>query len=429
MARKRQSEKAEQTGDVQIDLAREIGFTPIGDSKYSSIQDFIPTFIPQLDKILGGGIPFGRISEIFSPEAVGKSTMVIYLTRIATMLGIDTLWIDTEGTSDPERMAELGVDTSKASVYEPNTANGEAMNVETVQGVVENVINKYNTDEYRDRPVLVIWDSVGGTVTKAEQDLTAGDVGQRGRQAAAVTALVRKVTPMIKEINMAFVVINQVRDNQNKKGIYDVQYTRPGGRALDHAESLRIELRKSTGLKARMDGDKEDSKVGHVINCITDKSKISRPKQNAKIILAAGWELPKTADPDYGMTPLIADGIDYEYNVYNTAVEYGIIKKAGAYKKYVDPDTGEEISLYEIDWLRRLKQDKALRQKLAVANTAMAFPKAKPAYLTNKHVDITKWDEVAPIAEYFKDRPAVAEPAPVLEEDKPEQDTQPVESN
>ena len=423
MARKRQSEKVEPTGNVRIDLAREIGFTPIGDSKYSSIQDFIPTFIPQLDKILGGGIPFGRISEIFSPEAVGKSTMVIYLTRIATMLGVDCLWIDTEGTSDPERMEELGVDTDAVSVFEPKTENGENMNVETVQAAVEAVINKYNTDEYRDRPVLVIWDSVGGTVTKAEQDVEAGDTIQRGRQAAAVTALVRKVTPMIKDINMAFVVINQVRDNQNMMNKFDTKYTRPGGRALDHAESLRLELRRSTQIKGRNGDEKEDSKVGHYINVITDKSKITRPKQSTKVILAAGWEIPETKDPTYGATPLIADGIDYEYNVYNSAVDLGIIKASGAYKKYIDPDTGEVINLYELDWLRRLKQDKELRQRLAIANTAAVFPKAKPAYMNNKHIDIHSWKEVAPIADYFDSRPDSTEPKPVLETETPVQET------
>lgn len=419
MARKRQSEKAELTGDVQVDLAKQIGFTTIGDSKYSSIQDFIPTFIPQLDKILGGGIPFGRISEIFSPEAVGKSTMVIYLTRIATMLGVDVMWIDTEGTSDPERMEQLGVDTAKASVFEPKNENGEMMNVETVQQKVEDIINAYNTEDYRDRPVLVIWDSVGGTVTKAEQDVDAGDTIQRGRQAAAVTALVRKVTPMIKDINMAFVVINQVRDNQNMMNKFDTKYTRPGGRALDHSESLRLELRRSQQIKGKFDGEKEDSKVGHYINCITDKSKITRPKQSAKVILASGWVLPQTKDATYGSTPLVADGIDYEYNVYNTAVELGIIKPAGAFKKFVDTETGEEISMYELDWLRRLKQDKDLRERLALLNTVTTFGKTKPAYLNNKHIDISKWAESAPIAEYYKNLPDSKEPAPVLETTEP----------
>jgi len=421
MARKRQSEKAELTGDVRIDLAQKIGFTTIGDSQYSAVQDFIPTFIPQLDKILGGGIPFGRISEIFSPEAVGKSTMVIYLTRIATMLGVDTFWIDTEGTSDPERMKQLGVDVNKAFVFQPKEDNGEMMNVETVQQKVEDIINSYDTDEYRNRPVLVIWDSVGGTVTKAEQEVDAGDTIQRGRQAAAVTALVRKVTPMIKDINMAFVVINQVRDNQNMMNKFDTKYTRPGGRALDHAESIRLELRKSTQIKGKFDEEKDDSKVGHYINCITDKSKITRPKQAAKVVLASGWVLPKTKDPVYGQTALVADGIDYEYNVYNTAVELGVIKSAGAYKKYVDPTTGEELSLYELDWVRRLKQDPDLRRRLAVANTATVFNKTKPAYLSNKHIDVTRWQESKPIAEYFANRPDLKEPEPVLETDTDEQ--------
>lgn len=384
-----------------LNLAAKNGFTPIGDSKYSAIQDFIPTFIPELDKILGGGIPFGRISEVFAPEAVGKSTFMIYLTRIAVQLGVTIFWIDTEGTSDPERMEELSVDTGRVYVLTPDENSGESMSVELVQAKVEAIINMYDTEELKDQPVLVIWDSVGGTVTKAEQDLDAGEQGQRGRQAAAVTTLIRKVTPMIKDINMAFLVVNQVRDNQNKMGLYDKQYTRPGGRALDHSESLRLELRKSGQIKNRFDEDKDESKVGHMINVITDKSKISRPGQSTKIVLASGWVIPETRDATYGHTVQIADGIDYEYNVFNTACNLGVIE-GSSWKSFTDPSTGEIIKYQNPrDWVRRLKQDKDLLIQLGTLNTAVVFRKERPAYLNNKHIDICKWDVTAPIADYF----------------------------
>ena len=98
MARKRQSETVEAG---TIDLTKELGLTSFRDTKFSSVADRLPTMIPQLDYILGGGLPFGRMVEVIGKNSSGKSTFAVHLTKIAQLLKVPTLWIDVEGTADP----------------------------------------------------------------------------------------------------------------------------------------------------------------------------------------------------------------------------------------------------------------------------------------------------------------------------------------
>ena len=394
MVRKRQSEK----GAVStVDLASSIGFSPIGDGSYTSIKDMLPTFIPQWDHIMGGGIPFGRLTEVYAPEQVGKSTLMIYFNRIANALGADVFWLDAEGTSESGRMEELGVDDNHTFLYQPDMNKGESLNVEQVGATIEKIINLYSEDEQlRNTPLVVIWDSIGGTVTKAEQDTDFGQEGQRGRQAAAVTKLVRKVTPILKDVNIALIAINQVRANQDRNNPYAPKTVSGGGEALKHADSLRLELVKSTQIKGTYKGDKEASYEGHLINMKIDKSKQSRPHQSAKAALLAGWLLPNDA---------FLDGIDYEYNMYNEARELGLITTGGAYRKYTRTN-GEEVKAYEMDFLKRLKEDPELTKELFVECTKLVYKEGMPRYLKNENLDCSAWPGVAELKDYYENNPA-----------------------
>lgn len=397
MVRKRQSEK----GPVStVDLASSIGFSPIGDGSYTSIKDMLPTFIPQWDYIMGGGIPFGRLTEVYAPEQVGKSTLMIYLNRVANALGADVFWLDAEGTSEGGRMQELGVDTNHTFLYQPDMNKGESLNVEQVGATIEKIIEMYRDDEQlKDTPLVVIWDSIGGTVTKAEQDTEFGQEGQRGRQAAAVTKLVRKVTPMLKDVNIALIAINQVRANQDRANPYAPKTVSGGGEALKHADSLRLELAKSTQIKGTYKGDKEASYEGHLINMKIDKSKQSRPHQSAKAALLSGWLLANDA---------FLDGIDYEYNMYTLAKDLGLITTGGAYRKYTRVN-GEEIKAYEIDFLKRLKDDPDLTKELFIETSKLVYKDGMPRYLKNENLDTTRWPGVAELKKYYEENP-VKEP-------------------
>lgn len=397
MARKKQSEKVDLSDpEATVNLAANIGFTPVGDAETTNIQDMLPTFIPQWDYIMGGGIPFGRLTEIYAPEQVGKSTLMIYLNRVANALGAEVYWLDAEGTVEQDRMSNLGVDLRHSYIYSPKNNNGETLTVEKVGEEIEQIINAYNQDGLRDIPLLVIWDSIGGTVTQAEEDTDWGEEGQRGRSAAAITKLVRKITPMLKDVNIALVAINQVRANQNMMNKYDKKFVAGGGEALKHSDSLRLELVKSSQIKGKYKGDKDETYEGHLINMKIDKSKQSRPHQSAKAVLMAGWLMENGA---------YFDGIDFEYNMYQAAKDAGFITSGGAYKKYID-ENGEEIyKAYEIDFLKHMKDDPEFTKDIFVRLVKAYYPHSHPRYLDNIHLNADNWPGVKELREYFKEHP------------------------
>lgn len=376
----------------EIDLAKKLGFVQVTDSEYNHISDMVPTFIPWYDYILGGGIPFNRMTEVFAPEQVGKSTFMIGLTRILNVLGVQVYWIDTEGTADRDRLQELHVDTTKTFVSKPEK---DDMTVEGVGEAMENIIKAYSsTEELKKTPIVVIWDSIGGTISQAEADISYEEEGQRGRTAAAVTKLVKKTKAILGDANISLIFINQVRQNQNMMNKYDQKFTRPGGEALNHFCSLRLELRKGAQIK-----DKENVYGGHILRMVTDKSKQSRPHQKAEGYLMAGMIVGQDANGE----DVTVDGLDYEYNIYMGARNLNLITTGGSYRKYVTLN-GEEINMYENDFITYLKQPegKELRKELFQRQLFHYFPTDfKP--LHNRSVDVTKWPDMKGVKEHYKE--------------------------
>ena len=110
----RSSKKQFNMSDLNtIDLGKEMGLTLLSDANKADIKNIIPTMVPQYDRIMGGGVPLGRLSEAYGITGSGKSTFAVHLTRILLQLGVPTVWIDTEGTADNNRMEQLGVDISE----------------------------------------------------------------------------------------------------------------------------------------------------------------------------------------------------------------------------------------------------------------------------------------------------------------------------
>lgn len=392
MVRKRQSDKGEQVSI--IDLAPSIGFSPIGNSEHTSVKDMLPTFIPQWDYIMGGGIPFGRMTEIYAENQVGKSTLMIYLNRVANSLGADTFWLDAEGTSEGGRMEELGVDSNHTFIFAPKSKD-EKLTVEQIGRTTEDIINTYrDNDSLKNVPLLVIWDSIGGTITEAEDSTEFGEEGQRGRSAAAVTKFVKKITPQLKDVNIALVCINQVRTNQDRMNKYAPRFIAGGGEALKHADSLRLELTKSSQIKAKPYGEPAETYVGHAINMKIDKSKQSRPHQAAKAALISDWLLDEDT---------LLDGIDYEYNLYSYGKESKLITTSGAYRNYTTL-AGEQIRCYEVDFLHRMKQDVELTKDLFIQETIALYKitNGYPRYLDNENLNVDNWPGITELRDYFK---------------------------
>lgn len=403
---KKDTEKKTESKDISVDIAKKFGFTLVNDSQYSHVNDRIPTFIPQIDKIMGGGIPLQRITEVFSPAGVGKSTFMIELTKACSKLSVPTYYIDGEGTADRDRFAELGVDPSHT--YVASTKGDADMTIEYAGGLLLDVVEAYRG---KSDPLVIIFDSIGGIPTQIELDNPLDKEIQRGRKAAAVTDLVTKLTPLVKKTNVAVIFINQVRANQNMMNKYDKKYTRPGGNALDFSDSLRLELRKGTKIK-----NDDKIEIGNTMHVLIDKSKVSRPNRRddtwifsrpefttSKLTYGDFPDFPKPYDrKDTDKINFYIDGIDYEYNLYAYALSNDIIVTGGGYRKLVDPDTGEDIaSYYENDFLFLLKQNyNGLRTKLFKYVLTSLFPTNFPP-LDNKNVDISSWPDMAGIKEYY----------------------------
>lgn len=402
MARKRQDEKDE----TAIDMVSSLGFSPIGDGTYTNVKDFLPTFIPQWDYLLGGGIPFGRLTEIYADNAVGKSTLLIHLNRVANALGTDVFWIDTEETSDGNRMESLGIDQNHTFIFKPQKNDTSGISIEKVGKVIENIINKYkDNDELKDTPLLVIWDSLGGTNSQAAIDAEIGENKQRGRDAGATTEVFKKLTPMLKEVNIALVVINQVRANQNKRFDWDPDFVSSGGKAFGHFASLRLALSRSGTDKGIYWRDTKETEVGHGVNMKVIKSKQQRSGISAVADVFNAWVMKNG---------VLVNGFDWEYNIYSEArgnhntkgigTPNTLIKATAGYKSYTRAD-GTEIKKYEPDFIKAMKDDPTLTAEIFDTLCKDRWDIGHPRYLDNEHINCDVWPGVKEIREYFNSLP------------------------
>lgn len=419
MARKKQDEK-ESPYDVLADLSDDLGFSPMGNTSYGHVENYMPTFLPELDKILGGGIPFKRITEVFAPEQTGKSTFMAYLAHVANMLGINVFWIDTEATADRDHMIQLGVDVKKTRILVPKK---DDMTVQLVGEVSEKLLDAYlENDELNKNPIIIVWDSLAGTISQGEKDVDFDQEGARGLKAKAITRLVSKLTPKIGATNVSFMAVNQVRANQQQKSQYDSPYVRPGAAALDHGESLRLGL--SKGKKITINASDKVYR-GHTVHVETDKNKQYAPHRRIDLYLLSGYDLD-TGETDAAGNEIYESlqGFDYDYNIYASALEDGIVKSKGSYKDYT-MDDGTEVHKYEKDFILSMKMDKEhkIRKELFRKLMYRAFPEKIP-YAENTLIDYHKWpdwdhqidEHYAKISSELKDTDETEETTPEPEE-------------
>lgn len=168
MARARKTDKKNTNEPVNIiDLGQSIGLTLMTDSTASHVSDWLPTMMPSLDAILGGGIPFGRVTEIYGKEQSGKSTLAVHLTKMCQRYGVPVIWADIEGTASEDNLTQLGVDVSKLFLIQPE--EGATMTIEMVTEKMKEIIATFGQAKV---PAMVIWDSLASTAT--EQQLKEG---------------------------------------------------------------------------------------------------------------------------------------------------------------------------------------------------------------------------------------------------------------
>ena len=292
--------------------------------------DVIPTGSLAIDAALGvGGVPRGRIVEIFGPESSGKTTLALSILAEAQAAGGVAAFIDAEHALDPSYAAKLGVDLDEILVSQPDTG-------EQALEICDMLVRSGAID-------VVVVDSVAALTPRAELEGEMGDASV-GQLARLMSQAMRKLTGSLSKSNTTCIFINQIREKIGV--IYGSPETTPGGRALKFSSSVRIDIRRGEAIKqgAEILGNRTKAKIV--------KNKVAPPFRVAEF------------DIMYG------EGISKEASILDLGVQQGILKRSGAWYTYGDERLGQGREAAK-ETLRNnpemsLEVETALREKLGM---------------------------------------------------------------
>ncbi len=272
----------------------------LGDASHLQV-DVIPTGSLAIDLALGvGGIPRGRVTEIYGPESSGKTTLCLHVIAEAQRMGGVCAFVDMEHALDPIYSQRLGVDVDNLYISQPDTG-------EQALEITDALVRSGAVD-------VVVLDSVAALVPRAELEGEMGD-SHVGLQARLMSQALRKLSGAIKQSNTAVLFTNQLRE---KIGVmFGNPETTTGGRALRFYASVRIDIRRIQAIK------RKDEVIGNRTRVKITKNKVAPPFRQCEIDI------------------LYNEGFSKEGDVIDLGVETGIIEKRGAFFRYNDGLIGQ----------------------------------------------------------------------------------------
>jgi len=298
------NQKAQALESAILQIEKQFGkgsIMRLGDEHASMKVPSISTGSLELDIALGiGGIPRGRITEIYGPESSGKTTLTLHVIAEAQKLGGIAAFVDAEHALDPTYAKKLGVNTDELLVSQPDTGE-EALEI------TESLVRSGAID-------IVVIDSVAALVPRAEIEGEMGDA-HMGLQARLMSQALRKLTAVIAKSKTSVVFINQIR---HKIGVmFGSPETTTGGNALKFYASVRLDIRRVDTIKVGEDA------VGNRVRVKVVKNKVSPPFRQAEFDIMYDSGISRTA------------------GILDLGVKYNIIQKAGTWYSYKDERIGQ----------------------------------------------------------------------------------------
>ena len=301
----------------------------LGDNAKIAV-DVIPTGCPTLDVALGiGGMPRGRIVEIYGPESSGKTTVALHVIAEAQKMGCVAAFIDAEHALDPIYAGNLGVDINSLYVSQPDSG-------EQALDITDSLVRSGGVD-------IIVIDSVAALTPKAELDGEMGD-SHVGLLARLMSPAMRKLTAAINKSNTCVIFINQLRENVGV--MYGNPETTTGGKALKFYSSIRLDVRKVETIK------EGENVIGSRTRVKVVKNKLAAPFKQAEF------------DIIYGK------GISREGCLLDLSINFGVIEKSGSWFSY----NGEKIGPGKETVKRFLAENEDIRREVEAKVMQMATP-------------------------------------------------------
>ena len=339
MAQQNDQERKKALEQALIQIRKQFGdgsIMSLGKHSQNREISVIKTGTITLDLALGiGGVPRGRVVEVYGPESSGKSTLALHIVANAQKNGGVAAYVDTEHALDPAYAKKIGVNIDDLLISQPDCGE-DALNI------VEALARSNAID-------VIVIDSVAALLPKAELEGEIGDAFV-GLQARMMSQALRKLTAVLSKSNTCAIFINQIRE---KIGVmYGNPETTTGGRALKFYSSIRIDLRKVTGIKGA-----DNSEVGNRVRAKVVKNKLAPPFKLAEFDI------------------LFDEGISRAGSLLDTAADLNIVDKKGAWFSYKGQRLGQGRDTVRED----LKKNPKLLDEIEAQIIAVCKEKNPPA--------------------------------------------------